>query len=140
MNRRKPALPVIVLIVLFALAGCGSAAGTQKPFRDLKASDISAATVRLLPPNAEIPLDETDRLAGLLRKVVVTERSAPDSNNTLSGQTVIFELDLSDGSHKEIQVSYPYFVIDGISYKAEYRPCEALNSYANRQMEQNRGK
>ena len=125
---------VICVSILFALVGCGSTAGTQKPFKNLKSSDIETATVRLLPPGTTIQIDETDKLVRLLRKVVMAERSAPDTD-TLSGQLVIYELDLSDGSHKEIQVYYPYIVIDGISYKAEYRPCEALNSYANTLME-----
>lgn len=139
MKCKKTVLLMIVLFILFAFVGCGSTAGTQKPFRNLKASDIDAATVRLLPPVTTLKIDDTDKLVRLLRKVVVAARSAPDTD-TLNGQNVIYELDFSDGSHAEIQVYYPYIVIDGISYKAEYKPCEALNRYANILMEEYRGK
>ena len=125
------------LVILSVLVGCGSAAGAQKPFRDMQASDVASAAVRLLPPGITIPIEDTDALVRLLRKAAVAALSAPISD-TLSGQNVIFELDLADGSHKEIQVFSPYMVIDGVSYKAEYRPCEALNSYANRLMEKYR--
>ena len=136
MNRMKAALLMIGLISLVALVGCGSAADTQKPLRDLNASDVAAATVRLLPPDITIQIDDTDKLVRLLRKAAVTEPSAPDSD-TLSGQNVIYRLDLSNGDFKEIQVFYPYMVIGGISYKAERRSCEALSSYANTILDEN---
>ena len=30
----------------------------------------------------------------------------------------------------------PFLVIDGVGYKTKYEPCEALNHYANRLLEE----
>lgn len=130
MRNKKTSAMIIGIIIMFSLVGCRSGSYTKKPFDDLKSSNIAAATVRILPPDITIQIENTDELVRLLRKIAVTELSAPD-NSTLSGQNVIFDLYLSDGSHKEIQIYYPYVVIDGINYMAKSRPCEALNRYAN---------
>ncbi len=38
---------------------------------------------------------------------------------------------MADGTPTEIMEYNPFFVIDGVGYKTEYEPCEALNRYAN---------
>ena len=39
---------------------------------------------------------------------------------------------MTDGTQTSIMAYNPFLVIDGIGYKTKYEPCEALNSYANR--------
>lgn len=39
---------------------------------------------------------------------------------------------MSDGTQTSIMAYNPFLVIDGTGYRTKYEPCEALNSYANR--------
>lgn len=46
---------VLVLFCVLSLTGCSSAAA-KKPYEDLKASEITAATVRLTPPDVTVQI------------------------------------------------------------------------------------
>ena len=101
----------------------------QKPYRDLKASDIVSATVRLTPPDETIQIAEKEELAACLREVVVYNED--NSYTEYSGQCVIFTLTMADGSQEEIMAYNPFVVINGTGYRTKYEPCEKLNNYAN---------
>ena len=124
-----------VLIIAALITVHTAQKGREKPFRDLRASDIVSASVWLAPPGRTIRIDDTKALAGLLKKLVIYEPTELGSD-TLSGQSVVFTISLSDGSQKKVQPYHPYLEIDGTVYKTKYRPCEALNLYANRLMEE----
>lgn len=115
-----------VILVLLAVILSG-----RRPFAHLEAGDIEKAVVRLAPPDVEYTLTakEREKLAGLLREVVLYRRD--DSYREYSGQAVIFTLTLSDGSEVECVAYNPFFVIDGRGYRTKYKPCEALNRFAN---------
>ena len=119
---------VVCAAVILALSGT---AKRSRPFRELEASDVASATLRLLPPDETIRIDDPEPLIRLLRQLVVYEEvsSLP---GTLSGQSVIVSLTLSNGERTEIEVLTPYLVIDGTGCRAKYGPCEALSRYANR--------
>lgn len=38
---------------------------------------------------------------------------------------------MADGTQTNMMAYNPFFVIDGVGYRTEYEPCEALNAYAN---------
>ena len=105
----------------------------SRPFQNLRASDIVSASVHLTPPDETAPVDDTEELAGLLRDIVIYNKSV--GYQTYAGQSVTFTIALSDGSHMEVTEANPFIVIDGTGYKAEYEICEALNRYANRLLE-----
>ena len=113
----------IIIIVYYAVGG-------KKPFKDLEPSEIVSATVRLTPPDTTIQIEEMEELAGYLKDVVIYNED--NSYTEYSGQGVIFTLRLSDGTQTEIMEYNPFFVIDGVGYKTEYEPCQALSAYANR--------
>ncbi len=106
-----------------------------RPFRDLEAADLIAVSVELLPPDVTVTLDaaEQEELAGLLREVVIYQRD--DSITEYAGQSVIFTLELADGSTRTVVDFYPFLVLDDVSYRTEYAPCEALNGFANSLLE-----
>ena len=106
-----------------------------RPFRDLEAADLIAVSVELLPPDVTVTLDAAEReeLAGLLREVVIYQRD--DSITEYAGQSVIFTLELADGSTRTVVDFYPFLVLDDVSYRTEYAPCEALNAFANSLLE-----
>lgn len=100
-----------------------------KPFRALDADEITFATVCLAPPDTTLEIPDIEELAGLLQDVIVYSRD--DSYTEYSGQGVIFTLTFADGAETQIMAYNPFLVIDGVGYRTEYAPCEALNQYAN---------
>ena len=119
----------IIIIVSYAVGG-------KKPFKDLEPSEIVSATVRLVPPDTTIQIVEIEELTGYLNDVVIYKED--NSYTEYSGQGVIFTLILSDGTQTEVMAYNPFFVIDGVGYKTKYEPCEALNAYANRLLNEKR--
>ncbi len=128
MERRKIRIAA-ALAVLVVGAACVLAAG-QQPFRDLEASEILWAKVRLTPPDITVQIPDTEELAGYLRRTVIYRRD--DSYTEYCGQGVTFTLEMADGTERTVMAYAPFLAIDGVGYRTKYQPCEALNSYANR--------
>ena len=101
----------------------------KRPFKDIEGADILSAKVELMPPDVELEVSDTEKLAELLRQVVIYRQD--DSYKDYAGQAAVFTLSMRDGSVLEITEYTPFVIIDGVGYKAKYEPCEALNSYAN---------
>lgn len=120
---------ILALALALGLTACGSDSG-RKPYRDLTGDDIASATVQLIPPDTTLLVEDTDALAALLRDVVIYDEDA--SYTEYAGQAVIFTLTMADGSQTTIMAYNPFLVIDGVGYQTKYAPCEALNAYANR--------
>lgn len=118
---------VFALTGILGLAGCSSA-GT-KPYQDLTAAEITSATVLLQPPDKTLQVKDLDRLIALLQDVVIYEED--NSYTEYAGQAVTIQLTMSDGTQTSITEYNPFLIIDGIGYRTEYEPCEALNRYAN---------
>lgn len=140
-KKRKSAIiaaGTILTIGIAVSAVCAYSAGRNplemmvrtKPFEDLEGTDIVAATVCLMPPDKTLRLPETETLAGYLRDVVTFRED--DSYTQYCGQGVVFTLVMTDGTQTKIMAYNPFLVIDGVGYRTEYEPCEALNNYANR--------
>lgn len=128
MGRRWILLPtaaaVTAVLVLVLAAG-------RRPFRTLRAEDIRSAQVRLLPPDVTADLEPADieTLAALLREVRVTRRDG--SYTEYDGQAVVFTLTMADGAAVEAMAYAPFFIIDGVGYRAAYGPCAALSNFGN---------
>lgn len=120
----------VVLAVLLALAA-GLLFWGRRPFRDLEAADITAASVTLMPPDVTLELDEAEikTLAELLGDLRITW---PDQSYTeYAGQAVQFTVTFADGTETEVMEYNPFLILDGTGYRTAYEPCEALNSFAN---------
>ncbi len=122
---------LVIVFVCFLLAGTAVFAFTysKRPYKDLEVSEITSATVRLIPPDKTIQITEIEELAEYLKDVVIYRRD--DSYVEYTGQGVSFTLKMSDGTQTEITAYNPFLIIDGVGYRTKYEPCEALNSYAN---------
>ena len=123
---------LIIVLVCFLLLGIAVFALTyrKRPFKDLDASEIVSATVRLTPPDKTIQITEISELAEYLNDTVIYHKD--DSYTEYAGQGVTFTLTMSDGRRTEVMAYNPFLIIDGVGYKTKYAPCEALSSYANR--------
>ena len=102
----------------------------KKPYKHLQASDITAASVRLTPPDETIQITEIKELVEYLNDLVIYQPD--DSYQEYAGQAAAFTLTMQDGTQHEIIAYNPFFIIDGTGYKTKYEPCERLNRYANK--------
>lgn len=133
MKKRTLIISLTCILLIAGIAALFAGGGRKlygvKPFKDLDASQITSATVRLTPPDKTIWIVETDQLAVRLKNVVIYEKD--NSYREYCGQGVIFSLTMSDGSYTEVMAYNPFLVIDGVGYRTEYEPCESLSQYAN---------
>ena len=120
-------LAVFTMIIFVFVSG-------RKPYKDLETAQIVSATVQLSPPGKIIQITETKELVNLLKDIVVYNKD--NSYTDYSGQGITFTLVMIDGTQTSIMEYNPFLVIDGASYKTKYEPCEALNHYANRLLEE----
>ena len=127
--KKKMFAAVPVLFLAAALFAMGLSAG-KKPFADLQAGDIASARVQLFPPGETVPLRDSERLAELLRKIVVYRED--DSYQDYAGQTCLFVIEKTDGTRLEVTAFSPFVIINGVGYRCRPEPCEALSQYANR--------
>ena len=129
----------VLLIALICLIGIGISSiflfSGHRPFKDLEATDITSANVRLSPPDTTVQIVETEELVSYLKEVVIYNKD--NSYTEYAGQGAVFTLSLADGSQVKITEFNPFIIIDGIGYKCKYEPCEALNNYANRLLPDN---
>ena len=117
----------LVLIFMFSFVGCAEQG--ERPYKDLKASDVASVSVTLSPPNKTIQIDDIEKMVSLLRDIVIYEED--NSYSEYMGQGVLFTITMLDGSKQELQAYNPFFVINGTGYKTKYKPCEKLTNYAN---------
>lgn len=130
LQKRYLVIGGVVLAVLLALA-VGLLFWGRRPFRDLEAADIAAASVTLMPPDVTLELDEAEikTLAELLGDLRITR---PDQSYTeYAGQAVQFTVTFADGTETEVTDYNPFLIIDGTGWRTAYGPCEALNRFAN---------
>lgn len=114
---------IVIGIVAFVFSG-------QKPYKALEPSDIVSATVHLAPPDKTLQITEMEELVRYLNEVVIYHED--HSYTEYSGQAVSFTLTMADGSQEKITAYAPFVVINGTGYQTKYEPCEKLNNYANK--------
>ena len=101
----------------------------EKPFADLKASDLQSATVRLMPPDETYQVVELKELVSYLQNLVIYEED--NSYTEYAGQAVAYTLTMTDGTERTVTAYAPFLILDGIGYRTKYEPCNALNQLAN---------
>lgn len=125
---------IVFILVLMSVIAIFMFFAEKKPFKRLNASEIVSAEVLLMPPDKTVQIIETEELAGYLNDVVIY--NTDNSYRNYAGQAVIFSLTLSNGAQMEITAYNPFLVINGVGYRTKYEPCEALNRYANRLLDE----
>lgn len=102
----------------------------RRPYQNLDAADISSASVLLTPPDKRVAIRDISTLVEYLKDVVIYQEDP--SYTEYAGQSVVFTLTKNDGTQTEIAAYNPFLIIDGVGYRTKYEPCEALNQYANK--------
>ena len=125
--RNKVIIVILICILVFGVMLLNPFG--RKPFKGLVQEEILLASVTIIPPNKSVEIIDTEELVECLQEIVTYNKD--DTYKEYSGQAVTFTLSMSNGSEIEIMEYNPFIVIDGISYKTKYEPCEKLNSYAN---------
>ena len=128
--RKKKRFLMIIICVAAVICIVGINYIGRKPFKSLKSSDIVSATVLLEPPDETIVITDVPELVEYLNEVVIYNRN--QSYHNYVGQAVTFTLTMSDGTQMKVMAYNPFIVINGTGYKTKYEPCEKLNQYANR--------
>ena len=132
--RKKKRSIMVIICVATVICIVGIHFIGRKPFKSLKSTDIVSATVLLEPPNETIIITDVSELVADLNEVVVYNRN--QSYHNYVGQGVTFTLTMSDDTQMKIMAYNPFIVINGIGYKTKYEPCETLNQYANRLLDE----
>lgn len=137
MKKQLLGILVATIIVMGGLFVIKLSLGTR-PFQNISVSEILKASVKLLPPDVEIELeqDEIEELVGILHAVIIYQED--NSYNDYEGQAVVYTITNEDGSQVTINAYNPFLVIDGKGYRTKYEPCEQLNSLGN-QIRRSRG-
>lgn len=137
MKKCKPFIIAgVCLMAIIALVAVSIKTSGTKPFRDLVETDIVSATVHLSPPDKTVAITEFKELVSYLNDVVIY--SEDNSYTEYVGQGVTFAITMTDGTQTDVMAFNPFLVIDGVGYKTKYKPCEALNSYANQLLQGNK--
>ena len=128
--KKKGILVLVACVLLLSIVVIAFVGGGKKPYKDFEAAQIASATVHLSPPDKTIQITEIKELVEYLKDVVIYNED--NSYTEYMGQGVTFTLTMTDGTQTEITAYNPFLVIDGVGYKTDYEPCEALNNYANK--------
>ena len=131
MKRKILSIAAIVLAVALIMT-IGTWVIGRKPFKDLKADEIQSISVHLWPPNESMELTDAEikELVGLLQQVEIHHPTW--MHHASGGQSNVMTITFQDGSVKEVNQFGSILIIDGLGYRAEYEPNEAINQFANK--------
>ena len=131
MKRKILTIAAIVLAVALIIA-IGTWVIGRKPFKDLNADDIRSISIHLWPPNESMELTdaEIEELVGLLQQVEIHHPTW--MHHASGGQSNVMTITFQDGSVKEVNQFGSILIIDGMGYRADYEPNEAINQFSNK--------
>ena len=130
MKRKILTIAAIILAVALIMT-IGTWVIGRKPFKNLNAVDIQSISIHLWPPNESLDLTEAEivELVGLLQQVEIHHPTW--MHHASGGQSNVMTITFQDGSVKEVNEFGSILIIDGMGYRAEYEPNEAINQFAN---------
>ena len=126
MKKRWIAILLVICAVLLT-----AAVTRQRPLRDLRAADITAASVTWTPPGTTVQVQDLQALASALQKITVY---CPDDSYTqYTGQTVAFTLFMADGAQLTVTESAAkgIYGINGTGWRVQEASCRELTRLAN---------
>lgn len=131
MKRKILTIAAIILAVALIMT-IGTWVIGRKPFKNLKADEIQSISIHLWPPNESMDLTEAEieELVGLLQQVEIHHPTW--MHHASGGQSNVMTITFQDGSVKEVNQFGSILIIDGLGYRAEYEPNEAINQFANK--------
>lgn len=116
----------ILVVILFNTFG-------RKPFAKLSASEIVSAELFIIPPEKNIDLrDEEDiaELTDILNEIVIYRED--NSGREYAGQLLQVTIILKNGETHTIGAYNPFLFLNGKCYRTKYEPCQRLNAFGNR--------
>lgn len=130
--KRKILITAAIVLAVALIATIGVWVIGRKPFNDLNADDIQSISIHLWPPNETMELndEEIDELVSLLQQVEI--HNPTWIHLASGGQSNIMTITFRDGSVKEVNEFGSILIIDGMGYRAEYEPNEAINQFSNK--------
>lgn len=131
MKRKILVVAAIVLAVALIMT-IGIWVIGRKPFKDMQVEDIESVSIHLWPPNEtrELNGDEIEELVLLLQQAEIHHPTW--MHHASGGQSNIMTITFHDGSVKEVNQFGSILIIDGMGYRAEYEPNEAISQFANK--------
>ena len=125
-NQKRIILAVGVVILLACLMS--STVIGKRPFKDLKATDISTASVWAVAPVEELPIEDKEALAACLQKVVIYQKvlffDVLDGGN---GPAYVLEME--DGTTIKITPNNGHLLIDDVRYRTNSETYEMLCTF-----------
>ena len=130
--KRKILIIAAIILAVALIMTIGTWGIGRKPFKNLNAVDIQSISIHLWPPNESLDLTEAEivELVGLLQQVEIHHPTW--MHHASGGQSNVMTITFQDGSVKEVNQFGSILIIDGLGYRAEYEPNEAINQFANK--------
>lgn len=119
------AVIIILVVLLLNLSG-------KKPFKVLQTDDVIKVEVLVQPPNTTKEISDSSqiqKLVEILNRVVIYKKD--NSWREYSGQYVLYTITKKNGEVITIGAYNPFLIMNDVSYKTKYQPCEDLNALAN---------
>jgi len=106
---------------------------SDMPFKDLKATEVEKISLTISPSTKTLEMEDREKIkeiVDILNKVVTYEEDP--SNTQYYGQLVQYTLTLKSGATLKVGAYNPFILINDVSYKTKYAPCEELGDLGNR--------
>ncbi|MEG0308118.1 MAG: DUF4362 domain-containing protein [Clostridium sp.] len=123
---------------IFLISVENQLASSDMPFKDLKATEVEKISLYVGLPEKTLEIKDAEdikEVVEILNKVVTYEEDP--SNTQYYGQLVQYTLTLKSGATLNIGAFNPFILINQVSYKTKYEPCEELNALGNRLLNEN---
>lgn len=130
MKRKILAIVASVLAIILAFT-IGICVIGRRPFKNMNAEEVQSISIHLWPPNETMELSQQEirELVGLLQQVKIYNPSW--LHLASGGQSNIMTITYQDGSVEKVNQFGSTLIINGMGYRAEYEPNEAINQFAN---------
>lgn len=104
-----------------------------KPFARLSANEIVSAELFLIPPETTIKLTDKEdiaKLTDILNEIIIYRED--NSGREYCGQLVQVTITLKNDETYIIGAYNPFLFLNDKCYRTKYEPCEKLNAFGNR--------
>ncbi len=105
----------------------------RKPFTKLSTSEIVSSELFIVPPDATITLTDKEdivKLTDILNEIIIYRED--NSGREYDGQLVQVTIILKNGETHTIGAYNPFLFLNGKCYRTKYEPCQRLNAFGNR--------
>lgn len=134
--KKKIAIAIFLLILVIMIVLEMNWFG-RKPFENLSTSEVVSAEIFIIPPDSTIKLidsEDINELVDILNELVIYRED--ESGREYSGQLVQVTVTLKNGKTFDVGAYNPFLFVNKKCYRTKYEPCERLNAFGNRILNQ----